>query len=147
MAEDALNHAALIGELPERKCVTETLQLHGWTSPHAPARDEAVAVYGSDARHIARLIEQDPNLAEPLAAGLPYQLAHVAWAARHELARSVEDVLARRTRVLFLDAQAAMDAAPAAATVLAKELGRPPEWAAAQVTEFRKLAAGYLLPG
>jgi glycerol-3-phosphate dehydrogenase len=147
MAEDALNHAALIGELPERKCVTETLQLHGWTSPHAPARDEAVAVYGSDARHIARLIEQDPNLAEPLAAGLPYQLAHVAWAARHEMARSVEDVLARRTRVLFLDAQAAMDAAPAAATVLAKELGRPPEWAAAQVTEFRKLAAGYLLPG
>lgn len=144
MAEDAISHAALIGELPERKCVTETLQLHGWMSPHAPVQDEALAVYGSDAQQLARLIEAEPELAAPLAAGLPYQLAHVAWAARHELARTVEDVLARRTRVLFLDAQAAIDAAPAAAQVLAKELGQSPKWAAAQVAEFRALAAGYL---
>jgi glycerol-3-phosphate dehydrogenase len=145
MAEDAISHAALIGELPERKCVTETLQLHGWMSPHAAVQDEALAVYGSDAQQLARLIEAEPNLAAPLATGLPYQLAHVAWAARHELARTVEDVLARRTRVLFLDAQAAIDAAPAAAQVLAKELGQSPEWAAAQAEEFRTLAAGYLV--
>jgi glycerol-3-phosphate dehydrogenase len=145
MAEDALSHAALIGELPERKCVTETLQLHGWMSPHSPVQDEALAVYGSDVQQLARLIEAEPELAAPLAVGLPYQLAHVAWAARHELARTVEDVLARRTRVLFLDAQAAIDAAPAAAQALAKELGRPPQWAEAQVSEFRTLAAGYLV--
>jgi glycerol-3-phosphate dehydrogenase len=144
MAEDTMTHATLIGELPERKCVTETLQLHGWTSPHAPERDDPLAVYGSDAKAIARLIEEDPTLGAPIAAGLPYLRAHVVWAARHELATSIEDVLARRTRVLFLDAQAAIDAAPEVATLLARELGRDQVWADCQLSTFRELASGYL---
>ena len=146
MAEDAMDHATLIGGLPERQCVTATLQLHAWTSPHAAATNEALEVYGSDAQHIARLIQAEPSLAEPLTAGLPYQRAHVLWAARHELARTVEDVLARRTRTLFLDAQASIDAAPAAAQLLAFEFGHDDEWIAAQIAAYRKLASGYLAP-
>jgi glycerol-3-phosphate dehydrogenase len=146
MAEDAMDHATLIGGLPERQCVTETLQLHAWTSPHAAATNEALEVYGSDTQHIARLIQAEPSLAEPLAAGLPYQRAHVLWAARHELARTVEDVLARRTRMLFLDAQTSINAAPVAAQLLAFEFGHDDEWTAAQVAAYRKLASGYLAP-
>ncbi len=139
MAEDTLTHATLIGELPERECVTETLQLHGWTSPHASRGDEMLAVYGSDAERIARLCETGP-----VAPGFPYQRAHVIWAARNEMARSVEDVLARRTRILLLDAQASIEAAPAVAALLAQELGRDRAWIDAQLAEYRELAAGYL---
>ncbi len=143
MAEDTIGHAALIGELAERKCVTENLQLHGWTSPHSVSGDEALAVYGSDAPAIAKLIAEDPALAAPLASGFPYQQAHVVWAARHEMARTVEDVLSRRTRLLFLDAQAALDAAPIVAELLAREQGQSPAWIDAQLGTFRSLAAGY----
>ena len=68
----------------------------------------------------------------------------ISTAARVEMARTVEDVLARRTRALFLDAKASMDAAPAVARILAKELGRDSAWEAAQVKEFTELARGYL---
>lgn len=131
-------------QLAERKCVTETLQLHGWISPHASKQDEALSVYGSDTQKIERLIQTEPDLARPIAEGLPYQRAHVIWAARHELARSVEDVLARRTRILFLDAQASIDAAPDVAALLARELGHDEAWITAQIAAYRELAAGYL---
>jgi glycerol-3-phosphate dehydrogenase len=62
------------------------------------------------------------------------------------MARSVEDVLARRTRALFLNARAAIDMAPAVAELLAAELGGDAAWKAAQVRAFRELAAGYLVP-
>jgi glycerol-3-phosphate dehydrogenase len=144
MAEDAMTHAALIGELPERKCVTETLQLHGWASPHKSVSDDARGTYGSDEQHIQRLIQEEPDLGTPIAAGVTYQAAHVVWAVRNEMARSIEDVLSRRTRVLFLDAQAALDAAPRVAELLARELGRDQQWIDAQLAEFRELAGGYL---
>ena len=66
------------------------------------------------------------------------------WAARHEMARTVEDVLARRTRALFLNARAAMSMAPRAAELLAGELGRDSAGVEAQVAEFRDLAGRYL---
>ena len=65
------------------------------------------------------------------------------WAAREEMARSVEDALARRTRALFLNAKSAMFMAPKAARLLARELGRGEDWIEAQVEEFRKLAEQY----
>jgi glycerol-3-phosphate dehydrogenase len=69
----------------------------------------------------------------------------VVWAARFEMARTVEDALARRTRALFLNARAAIEMAPAAARLLARELGREEAWQDAQVDAFRKLASGYLV--
>ena len=70
----------------------------------------------------------------------------MVFAARHEMARTVEDVLARRTRALFLNAAAAADMAPRVADLLAGELGRDSEWRARQVREFHDLSAGYRLP-
>jgi glycerol-3-phosphate dehydrogenase len=74
---------------------------------------------------------------------LPYIAAEVVWAAREEMARSVEDVLARRTRALFLNARAAMAMAEPVARLLAGELGRDEAWIWAQVKEFWELAGQY----
>jgi glycerol-3-phosphate dehydrogenase len=144
MAEDTLDKAGVLAGLEEKPCATENLQLHGWRSPNASALPDWLAVYGSEAEEIQALISQDPALGALLHTRLPYPLAAVVWAARHEQARTLEDVLSRRTRALLLDAQAAIESAPAAAGVLAKELGRDDAWAKAQVAEFAELAKGYL---
>ena len=86
-----------------------------------------------------------PELAAPLHPSLPYTGAEVVWAARHEMARTVEDVLSRRTRMLLLDARASVEAAPLAASLLAGELGRDEEWRRAQLEAYRRLAKDYLL--
>ena len=73
-------------------------------------------------------------------------VAEVRWHARVEMARTVEDVLARRDRSLLLDARASIEAAPAVAAILAEELGRDASWAENQAADFVRLARGYLLP-
>ncbi|MEI9969921.1 MAG: glycerol-3-phosphate dehydrogenase C-terminal domain-containing protein [Terracidiphilus sp.] len=75
---------------------------------------------------------------------MPFRLREVVWAARYEMARSVEDVLARRTRALFLDARAAIEAAPAVADILARELHRSDGWKANDLRSFMETAKGYL---
>jgi len=92
---------------------------------------------------IRELIQADPALGQRLDRELPYTGAEIAWAARAEMARSVEDALARRTRALFLNAKSAMAMAPMAARLLARELGRGDEWVTNQVEEFRILAEQY----
>jgi glycerol-3-phosphate dehydrogenase len=144
MAEDALNHASLIGGFDNKPCITERLQLHGWRSPHAAPLPEHLAVYGSDAGQVEQLTAEDPALAEPLHSRLSYTKASVVWAARAEMALTLEDVLSRRTRALLLDAQATIEAAPVTASLLARELGKDSAWEAQQIQEFQTLAANYL---
>ena len=144
MAEDTVDQAATLGGLEDRPCVTTNLQLHGWRSPNAPALPQGLDVYGSDADKVQALIKEEPALAELLHPKLQYMMAAVVWGARHEQARTLEDILSRRTRALILDARAAMEAAPAVAKLLARELGHDKEWAGDQVEKFTKLAEGYL---
>ena len=144
MAEDTVDHAITLGGLDDRPCVTAGLQLHGWRAPNAPALPDSLAVYGSEASKVESLMKSDRALAEPIHPRLAYPMAAVVWAARHEQARTLEDVLSRRTRALILDAQAAIESAPAMAAVLARELGRDEAWAENQVREFTELAGGYL---
>ena len=75
-----------------------------------------------------------------------WSLVPTSASTRHEAARSIEDVLARRTRALFLDARASIEAAPLVAGLLASVLGRDPAWQDAQVARFRELAVGYVAP-
>ncbi len=77
---------------------------------------------------------------------LPIKAGEVAWAARMEMARTVEDVLSRRTRCLLLDAKASLEAAPRVASILSEEIGFDDPWIEGQVRRFRELAEGYLLP-
>lgn len=144
MAEDAVDAAATAADLPQRPCVTRTLHVHGW-HPHAEQLGP-LDVYGSDAAHIEAIVRGNPDLGRALHAGLGCTGAAVVWAARAEMARTVEDVLARRCRVLFLDAAAACAMAPEVAAILGRELGRDAAWQARQVAAFTILARQYL-PG
>jgi glycerol-3-phosphate dehydrogenase len=138
MAEDCVNHAALLGKLPEVDCPTKHLRIHGF-DPQAE-RFGRLGFYGSDAAAIEELRQTNPELAQPLAASLPYTAAEVVWAVRKEIARTVEDVLCRRTRALFLHAQAALEAAPKVASIMARELGRDAGWVNMQVLAFQEIA-------
>ena len=102
-------------------------------------------MYGSDRHLLNELIAKSPSWGHPLHPRLPYAPIEVIWAARHEMARTVEDVLARRTRSLFLDARASIEIAPAVAHLMAKELSRPPSWEKSQIEHFQSLAKNYLI--
>jgi glycerol-3-phosphate dehydrogenase len=143
MAETAVDLAATVGGLPRRPCETADLRLHGWRSE---PDDSPFSGYGSDAEAVAGLVRERPALGEVLHPSLPQRAVEVVWAAREEAARSVEDVLARRTRALFLDARASIEAAPQVSALLAQELGRDSRWAEEQVATYREVAAGYLFP-
>jgi glycerol-3-phosphate dehydrogenase len=143
MAEDAVDAAVEAAGLPRRACLTSTLRVHGW-DPQAD-RHGHLAVYGSDARELQTLVDQDAGLNVPLHPGVPCTGAMVTWAARAEMARTVEDVLARRCRALFLDAAVARTMAPQVAAILARELGRDAAWQQQQVAEFTALAERYVV--
>jgi glycerol-3-phosphate dehydrogenase len=120
MAEDCVDVAAERGGLSRRPCLTLDLKLHG----HAPAAADPLGVYGSDATGVRAIMAEDAALAERLHPSLPYCGAEVVWAVRHEMARTAEDVLARRTRARFLNESAAKAIAPRVAELVAKELAR-----------------------
>jgi glycerol-3-phosphate dehydrogenase len=144
MAEDCANQAAALAGLPKKACRTKALRIHGYEG--APEDGGALRVYGSDATGIQQLISENESLGRRLHADLPYCEAEVIWAARCEMARTVEDVLARRTRALFLNARAAIEMAPRVADLLSGELKREVQWRENQILTFKKLAAQYL-PG
>ena len=131
MAEDCVNQAALLAGLEERDCVTRKLRVHGYH--HHAAKFGHLAVYGSDAIAIQDMIRNHPERGRQLHAALPYVEAEVVWAVRWEMARTVEDVLSRRTRALPLNARAAVAMAPRVAEILTQELGRDAAWQTAQV--------------
>ncbi|RPH69149.1 MAG: glycerol-3-phosphate dehydrogenase/oxidase [Myxococcaceae bacterium] len=151
MGEDVVDHAARIAGLPQRPSVTAGLKLHG-----APLEDrvehstmgtpsEMLAAYGTDADLVRDLAERDPELAVPMHPRLPYLLCEVAWAVRREMARSLDDVLSRRTRALVLDARAALECAPVVARVIARELGRDEAWVRTELEVFERRARESLL--
>jgi len=142
MAEDTINQAAVLADVEPRPSVTEHLHIHGW---HEHAEQfEDLAQYGSDAPAIRGLMRDRPDLGERLDERLPLRAAQVVWAARHEMARTVEDVLARRSRSILLNAQASIDIAPAVARLMADELEHDDAWQTEQVEAFTQLAEGYL---
>ncbi len=143
MAEDAVNLAIGIGGLESRPCITKTLRLHGYSETVDRSRWDYV--YGSDADKIKEIEKEDPGNSRLLHPEYTFTVAHIIWAVRGEFAVSVEDVLARRVRALFIDARAAVEMAPKVASVMAGELGKPAEWEAEQVASFTALANEYIL--
>jgi glycerol-3-phosphate dehydrogenase len=143
MAEDCVDHAITLGLLDEKPCVTRDLHIHGY-------REEiddlgALGVYGSDAEAIQTLAANDPSLAAQLDPSLPYIAAEVVWAAREEMARTVDDVISRRTRALFLNAKAAQRMIEPVARLLARELHRDDAWIRNQIDSASALAAKYVV--
>ena len=152
MAEDAIDRAAALGGLPTVQCQTAQLKLHGWVE--GPRHDcfgfksWTKKLNGSGSMEPIcphyKNWREDPDLDQPLHPELPFRRSEVIWAARHEMATCVEDVLARRTRSLFLDAKASLEAAPITARLLARELGKDANWELEQPENYRRLAEGYI---
>lgn len=143
MAQDTINKAIEVGQLAKKECVTEDLQLHG-----AVANNDIInhlSFYGSDEASILEMVQHDPSLGEKLHPNLEFVKAEVVWAVKNEMARTIEDILARRVRVLFLDAKAAIEIAPLVADIIAKELNKDNAWKQNQIENFTKVAEVYVL--
>ena len=143
MAEDTVDQATIVAELEERPSISKTLSIHGF---HKNAkRFGNLSVYGSDAPFIQDVMREDARFKERLHAGMNIRAGEVIWAVRHEMARTVEDFLSRRTRALLLDARASMAMAPKVAALMAEALKKDAAWQKEQVAAYRQLAQGYLV--
>jgi glycerol-3-phosphate dehydrogenase len=143
MAEDVVNRAGTLGGLPRVRSQTAELRLHGWMEPQ-DQDTEWERVYGADLPALQSIAGDDPGLEQRLHSQLPFRRSEVIWAARHEMAICIEDVLARRTRSLFLDARASLEAAPVTARLLARELGKGAHWEEEQLVKYRAVAESYV---
>lgn len=137
MAEDVVDQAEMVSGVDQKRCETVTLQIHGWTNTQAPEAN--LIPYGADAQKISAL-----NQPEQIHPKLSLTIGEVRWHVREEMARTVEDVLARRCRSLLLNARASIEAAPAVAKIMAEELGRDESWIKDQVQSYETLARGYV---
>ena len=144
MAEDVMTRAAEVAGLEAVPSRTAELRLHGApanaTTSEGGVPTGPLASYGTDAPALRALAAEDAELEGLLHPRLPYLKAEVVWAARQEMARTVEDVLSRRTRALLLDARASLEAAPLVARLLARELGRDASWQRQQLDAYKLLA-------
>ncbi len=143
MAEYTIDKAILIAGLENKSCVTKNMPIHGYVKKIDYT--DHMYIYGSDRVKLLKLINQNPELGEKLHNNLPFLKGEVLWAVRHEMARTVEDVLARRVRALFLDARASIDMANDVAVIIANELGYNDQWIKKQEKEYTTLANSYLL--
>lgn len=141
MAEDTVDRAIALGLLDKRKCVTRSFHIHGYR-PNPDLTDH-LYVYGSDRDAVIDLMKERPELAEKISDRYDYTAAEVVWAVREELALTVEDVLARRVRLLFVDAREAEKAAPKVARIMAAEMGKDDAWIDQQVAAFAAVAKNY----
>jgi len=143
MAEDTVNKAAMVGGLADRKCVTESMPIHGYV--RNVDFNRPLYFYGADRAFIMDIIQDKPKWAEKLHSDYPFTKAQVVWAVRTEMARTVEDFLARRIRLLLLDARASIEIAPEVAFIMAQELGYDQAWVNEQTEQYIRLAREYLL--
>ena len=160
MAQDTVDAVVnRLGESPRRRrCITKSLPLIGATTktrdPVALAQPQArlLSRYGTESAAVLAVADGRPELLEPAVAGLPYTGAELVYAAREEMAQTLDDVLSRRTRATIQRAQASMDAAAAVAALIAPDMGWDEQEAADQAARFIEscqkelLTAGLDLP-
>lgn len=144
MAEETVNLAVKNGRLRFKKCKTRDLKIHGYTAESGDDK-HWIPVYGSDKDAILKLIDENPRYAEKIHPDFDFNVAEIVWAVRNEMARTVDDVLARRIRALYLDARASVTMAPVVASAMAEELKKDKKWEEDQVREYTELASSYIL--
>jgi glycerol-3-phosphate dehydrogenase len=142
MSEDVVDQAEMIAGVDNRRCITEELHIHGYQKKGLI--NNRFTTYGTDSEKIEALIQTDPSLSDPIHPLLPYRKAEVVWAARFEMARTVEDILARRTRALLLNAKASIEAAPIIAEIIGDELDKNKIWRQSQIINYTEQAKGYI---
>lgn len=143
MAEECVDHVITLANLEVRPCITRTLNIHGHYQ-HANQLG-SLRYYGSDAMEIRELMESNEAYAQQIHSTLSETVAEVIFSIRNEMARTIDDVLSRRLRIMFLDPRLAVTIAPAVAAILAQELGRDTLWQQQQIEQFTALAQGFLV--
>lgn len=143
MAEETVNLAEKTNGLTHRTCKTKHLKIHGYMTN--PDRNDHLYIYGSDQEQILRLQKENPEYAKKLHPRLEFTVAEVIWAVREEMALTVDDVLARRVRALYMDAKASIEMSSEVAAIMAKELNKDQSWEKEQVKEYTAIAQNYFL--
>jgi glycerol-3-phosphate dehydrogenase len=141
MAQDTLNKAMRAGMLEKRPCRTRYLPVNGFTRVNG---HDHLQMYGSHAEEIRKMIAGYPEWARTIHPGLPYIEAELRWICRHEMPRKLEDIMARRTRALFLDALASREMAAEVASIMAEELGFDDIWIKSEIEEYSSLVENYI---
>ena len=143
MAEDTVNIALKIKDLPFRKCRTRDLKIHGYLE--RPDFNDHMYVYGADREKILGLQKEKKEYGEKLHPDLEFTVGEVVWAVRKEMAMTVDDVLARRVRILYLDAGKSITSAPKVAAIMAEELDKDKAWEEQQIHDYTEIAQSYIL--
>jgi glycerol-3-phosphate dehydrogenase len=142
MAQDLVNKVEKIKKLPTTRSITRKLPLFGYEQNFSGS--DPLYLYGSEVEKIKE-IGNEPGNSGMLSTKLSISVAQVIYAIRYEMAVSIEDVLARRTRALLLDAEEAKKMAPSVAEIMALEAGHTKHWIENQLSEFYKLADMYII--
>ena len=142
MAKDALNNAVFVAKLPIKKCATRNLRLHGYQP--SVEYGQPLSQYGSDASKIIEIMQKETAKSERIHPDYPFTKAELEWCVKNEMAVHVDDILARRSRMLFVNAQAAISSSEKTARLMASLLNRDEGWVQQEVMAFEELAKGYL---
>lgn len=150
MAEKTIDLAASLASLPAKKCITRNLRIHGYKNLEESDEDHIdfdnhLSLYGSEAREIMALANSNDTYKEKLHPKLPYIAAEVIWAIRKEMALTLDDVLSRRTRALFLDAKATTEIAGKVARLMASEMKKDATWEDEQIKKFENISKNFLI--
>jgi glycerol-3-phosphate dehydrogenase len=141
MGEDMVNRIEKDLQWTHLQPATSSLHIHGyeknvnWNDPFY--------FYGSDASLLRAQMNGDAN--EWISEELRIHKTQVIWAVKHEMARTLEDVLSRRTRALLLNAKESIRIAPVVAGIMARTMNKDERWIREQVEEFTRLAKQYTL--
>jgi glycerol-3-phosphate dehydrogenase len=141
MAEETIDKAIKAGIIENKKCITKDFSFY---SNNQPLKYERLKIYGNQSAEIEEMIAQQPALGELIDDRLPYTQAEIIWICRNEMPRTLEDMLARRTRSLFLDARASGQVGPKVADLMATELGFSKSWQDSEVSKYNQLISNYL---
>jgi len=141
MAEETIDKAIKAGFLKEAKCITSNLML---VAPASNDISNRLHIYGDHSIDIEKIISENPGLGFPIDSRLPYTKAEILWICRNEMPVKLEDILARRTRSLFLNAHASAEIAPEVAGLMAMEFGYDREWEEEQIESYKKLVENYI---
>ena len=143
MAEDTIDKAISMNLVEKRKCITKHLHIHGWRQN--PDLTSHYYIYGSDEPALHAMEQEKELYQQKVSPKYDYTIGEVVWAVQHEMARTLDDVLARRVRLLYIDAREALRVAPDVAKVMATVLGKDQAWVDSQVATFVKIAENYII--
>jgi glycerol-3-phosphate dehydrogenase len=141
MGEDMVNRAEQHLSWKHRKSITTQLRIHGYTD--GVNWNDPLYFYGSDAPAIMQ--SMNGSAGKWISDSLKIHKMQVKWAVEREMARTVEDVLSRRTRALLLDAEESVRISREVATIMASLLNKDNDWIELQVTTYQQLAQQYIL--